>query len=143
MIEAGFGHAWWDTDCVVATREEGDAKGKARPYEYGEQHKGWRVYCVPCDGDLARILVKHWPLRRVKQAAVRDGDGTVHTLPRPARHNDIIGQRHVRMDEATVQGFLLEDGDFVNRVEAAAVALESGQVKQLNWPPQLYSEDLW
>lgn len=41
------------------------------------------------------------------------------------------------------QGFVLEDGTYVDRIEGARISLESGQIKKLQWPPRLYSEDLW
>lgn len=51
-----------------------------------------------------------------------------HGLPKP-----IIGE----------QGFINELGEFVDRLTAAKLALESGQIKELHWPPYLYSEDLY
>ncbi len=47
----------WVTERVFATREEGDAYGKRRGYDYPD---GWRTYCVPCDGSLAELLVQKW-----------------------------------------------------------------------------------
>ena len=41
------------------------------------------------------------------------------------------------------QGFLLNDGTFLNRIPAAHLVLENGQLEELAWPPNLYSEDLW
>ena len=46
-------------------------------------------------------------------------------------------------DETWEQGFLLSDGRFARRKAAASVALRAGQIEKLNWPPNLYSEDLW
>jgi len=43
----------WDTERVFYSREEGDDYGRAHEYNY---RKGWRVYCVPCDGQLATVL---------------------------------------------------------------------------------------
>ncbi len=51
-------HGWplvyleWRTETVFLTREEGEAHGKAHAYRWWK----WRVYCVPCDGALAKIL---------------------------------------------------------------------------------------
>jgi hypothetical protein len=39
--------------------------------------------------------------------------------------------------------FLLSNGTFCDRVVAGRVAVASGQLKQLQHPPNLYSEDLW
>ena len=83
---------------------------------------------------------------QIKQAAIKDSDGKVHTLPRPARHHTIIHSiydtRHP-MGPDDVQGFILDDDTFVDRIEGARVALESKQIDKLKWPPNLYSEDLW
>lgn len=80
---------------------------------------------------------------KVKQAAVRDGAGVVHTLPRPARHHTIAHELKVNLCEHAVQGFILEDDTFVDRKAAGRFALMSGQTEELKWPPDLYSEDLW
>lgn len=42
-----------------------------------------------------------------------------------------------------IQGFLTEDGSFIRRKPAAILALQTGQVKTLDAPPSLFSEDLW
>jgi hypothetical protein len=41
------------------------------------------------------------------------------------------------------QGFVTSTGRFVDRIEGAEVALRAGQTARLQWPPSLYSEDLW
>lgn len=41
------------------------------------------------------------------------------------------------------QGFLTEEGEFVDRLRGAEMALSNGQVPALRWPPELFSEDLW
>jgi hypothetical protein len=41
------------------------------------------------------------------------------------------------------QGFVTDTGEFVDRIEAARIAIECGQIKELKWPPNLYSEDLY
>ena len=45
--------AWWDTELVFFTREEGEAYGRAKEYNYVD---GWRVYCVCAQGKLAELL---------------------------------------------------------------------------------------
>lgn len=42
-----------------------------------------------------------------------------------------------------IQGFVDEDNKFYTRAEAATDVLDSGQIKELKWPPLLYSEDLY
>jgi hypothetical protein len=85
----------------------------------------------------------------VVAAAVRSCN-LVFTMPRPARHHHILHamSRDFKLDAILHglpdnQGFLLSDGTFADRIRAATVALASGQIEQLNWPPELYSEDLW
>jgi hypothetical protein len=52
----------WDTEHVFLSREEGEAYGRARAYNYRD---GWRVYCVCAEGQLADALKAHgetyWP----------------------------------------------------------------------------------
>lgn len=43
----------------------------------------------------------------------------------------------------SVQGFIDDKGNFLDRIEAGKHALECGQITELRWPPQLYSEDLY
>ena len=83
----------------------------------------------------------------MQQAAVRTGDGIIHTLPRPARHHNIIHalalMRH-RQCECCEDGFLLTTGEFVTRDQALPIALAAGQVKggQIIGGC-LTSEDMW
>lgn len=74
-------------------------------------------------------------------------EGLVFSLDAPNRHNHIFnllswGNSNDRMGKEE-QGFLLENGDFVDRKQAGDIALENGQVTKLIAPPNLYSEDLW
>jgi hypothetical protein len=87
---------------------------------------------------------------RVVAAAIR-WNGKVHTLPPPARHHDIIRMiAETRREDRRAclegdQGFVDEDGNFLNRYEAKAVAEQNGQILQNGAPilPQLFSENLW
>lgn len=72
--------------------------------------------------------------------------GIVASLPAPARHGDVLHKLHHFNDMALppdTQGFLTSAGRFVNRRDAAVLALEAGQLDKLHSPPELYSEDLW
>ena len=82
--------------------------------------------------------------RTILQAAIQQ-DGQLYTLPRPNRHHHIIHgpMTGIYQRSASVQGFLTSAGGFVDREEAARLALKSGQIKELTHPPLLYSEDLW
>lgn len=91
----------------------------------------------------------------IKQAAILR-DGVLWTLPRPARHHNILWAMH-DIDNNTnpherpkiihargIQGFIDEDGNFLERKEAALRATRCGQLKKpLDAPPNLFSEDLW
>lgn len=89
--------------------------------------------------------------RRIVAAAVRYGGVTV-TLPAPARHHHILQAMHRQFGAGIThefgpkiedQGFITDDGVYVERDMAAKIALLAGQVEKLNAPPELYSEDLW
>ena len=71
--------------------------------------------------------------------------GKVYSLPRPGRHPNVRDVMRAEGYNGSLewQGFLLSDGTFADRKRAAAVALAAGQIESLNWPPNLYSEDLW
>lgn len=48
----------WRTESVFLTRAEAESFGAARSYRWDK----WKVYCVPCEGELATILKNyvHW-----------------------------------------------------------------------------------
>lgn len=62
----------WITERVFLSRQEGEAYGHARAYNYRD---GWRVYCVTAAGVLGEILRQHgeafWPesLRRAGRSS--------------------------------------------------------------------------
>lgn len=79
-------------------------------------------------------------------------DGELWTLPRPARHHDIIKAHHdvTGKGGSGVQGFVTNLGTFMNRCTAATHAMECGQPtlgrvgrNPLKSGGRLYSEDLW
>ena len=45
----------WETESVWYSREEAEDWGKSHDYRFTY---GWRVYCVPCDGKLAAMLME-------------------------------------------------------------------------------------
>lgn len=77
--------------------------------------------------------------------AVRTDAGVIYHLPRPHRHADVIAQMVRESNDPSDGefGFLLDDGRFVDRDEAARIALANEQCAKLSAPPYLYSEDLW
>lgn len=81
----------------------------------------------------------------VKTAAIRIGEA-VFTLPRPNRHHNVmwwLSVLGIGPGQMREQGFVLSNGRFAGRFDAANLALGGGQVKKLIAPPNLYSEDLW
>lgn len=48
----------WNTELVFADRDEAEEYARGRAYNYPD---GWRVYCVPCKGNLAATLATATP----------------------------------------------------------------------------------
>jgi len=95
-----------------------------------------RTYCAVCEsvGYLPQIVA----------SAIRY-NGIVYT---GKRHNNIIHEMVTKylIRKPTIdneQGFVDENGNYLTRKEGARLALKSGQIEKLSWPPNLYSEDLW
>ena len=77
-------------------------------------------------------------------AAVQLDSGVTVSLPKPARHHDIIhAVSGVESLGGYTQGFLTNTGVFVDRITAATLALEAGLITKLETPPKLFTEDLW
>jgi len=78
---------------------------------------------------------------RVVAAAVKRGD----RVWSGRRHNEVIMHMHELGEQMPVscaeQGFLLSDGTYANRHEAAGVAYAAGQVDRLK--VELSSEDIY
>lgn len=90
------------------------------------------------------------PDEHVAAAAVYHG--STISLPRPARHGDILATMSVVMgiDAMRVppenQGFVTSTGRFVGRVEAKGIAWRAKQIVRHSAGehcPELFSEDLW
>jgi len=82
---------------------------------------------------------------KIVAAAVLYKD-VIFSMPKPARHHTIIHAMHFMGLPPGIQGnqgFLLDNGHYISRDLAAALALSNGQVEKLSAPPLLYSEDLW
>lgn len=75
-------------------------------------------------------------------------EGKIYSVLAPGRHGHVL-QKIIAENPGLkgvggeIQGFITQDDRFVDRIEGAKIALESGQIEKLNWPPSLYSEDLW
>ena len=98
----------------------------------------WPPRCVECGKFLAHKL-------KIVGVAIQQ-PGVLWFEMKPKRHHDVIrwaADHGSNIPVIGIQGFILSDGTFVDRIEGARIALESGQITKLNWPPELYSEDLW
>jgi len=49
----------WRTENVMLTREEARSHGESRPYAWGKENEGWRIYGVMCIGLMAELLGRH------------------------------------------------------------------------------------
>lgn len=84
--------------------------------------------------------------RRIVAAALRK-DGLIYTMPIPSRHHTIFYQVNKNQGDPLVhpeQGFLTDQGLFVDRESARNIAVKSRQlVGKGHHPRELFSEDLW
>lgn len=87
---------------------------------------------------------------RIECAALLTEDGQVISLPRPARHHDII--QHMTKEGFTPeaiarseQGFSTDTLRFVRRSPALWIAKKAGQLfrGEPQHPSRLFSEDVW
>lgn len=85
---------------------------------------------------------------KIVAAAIRMPDG-VHLMMPPERHHDIIHRLAEEGYPTPIrgkQGFVTDEGTFVDRAEAFKIALAAGQIPQERAAKrrhELYSEDLW
>lgn len=78
-------------------------------------------------------------------AAIRIGD-VVAWVPRPGRHHNIVntlGRLRPEAEHQMIQGFIDHRYHFMDRMAAGEHAINTGQIPELHWPPNLYTEDLW
>ena len=78
-------------------------------------------------------------------------DGKTYSLERPFRHHHVLTMMH--MDGVVLygphkEGFLDEDGNWLNRKDAFVLASANGQLNRRKGPEfyqgdELYSEDIW
>ena len=78
----------------------------------------------------------------ITDAAIQKA-GVVYTLPRPARHWNVLYMMALQGvdDLDAVHGFVCSDGTFVDRVQAARVAYLAGQIEDKS--ESLVTDDLW
>jgi hypothetical protein len=85
---------------------------------------------------------------RIVAAAIRTGDGLVHSLPPPARHHDLVHRLLDAFNHPCAaedeQGFLLSNGRFCRRKPAKRIARKAEQLlARASNLDDLYSEDVW
>lgn len=108
------------------------------------EHGSLKRQCYICE--LEEEIKKIKLDRKILTAAVKTSDGVIHIMPRPKGHDDIVhalwkAKEYKR--KIKIEGFLADDGNFYNRREAGKIAMNSGQVTKLEYPPTLFSEDIW
>lgn len=113
------------------------------------ESKGWmRAYADSIIRDaIDRVVLIRGP--QITHVAII-GVGKIYSLPAPGRHHDIIrymSSAHGFADLGeNTQGFLDENGKFLDRFEAYDLACKTGQINRRPGGydgPQLFSEDLW
>ncbi len=76
----------------------------------------------------------------------------IWSMPKPNRHHDVLrlmSHHEVHAYGNEIQGFLDENGKFLDRKTAYVLACTTGQIDRSWHPPnsydgnELYSEDLW
>lgn len=95
------------------------------------------------DVDTPTVEGRCWRHGRIAAAAIRMDDGTVYTLPPPARHHTIM-QHFKLMPTPDQQGFVTDQGMWCRRRPALRIARAAGQIIQETAPAHgLFSEDVW
>ena len=74
--------------------------------------------------------------------------GELYSLPKPNRHHHIIREIHLKTGDGDIfgeQGFLDDQGNFLDRPAALIHARECGQLlpERPLWDDWLYSENIW
>jgi hypothetical protein len=95
---------------------------------------------------------KDYRNRKIVGVAIKAEDGTVYSLPKPNRHHNVIELMSNLgipwpVTKNTIQGFILDDGDFVDRRIGLCVAGRAMQFLpgkgHLKGIRELFSEDVW
>jgi len=82
----------------------------------------------------------------------REGEEKTYSLPAPNRHHDVLKlipqELRNQVYESRVEGFCTSHDRFVDRHEAAVVAIRAGQSLDraptaTHWKHGLFSEDVW
>lgn len=79
---------------------------------------------------------------KITTCAIRMPNGCIVSMERPARHHHILNAHGGLADGE--QGFLTDEGRFVDRVDARFIAEKSRQiVREVGNIYELFSENLW
>lgn len=75
-------------------------------------------------------------------------DGNVYSLPKPNRHHHVIHMMVKQYNHPIPingeQGFITNEGKFVNRIEAKVIAVNNNQLtSRAGNEEELFSEDVW
>lgn len=106
----------------------------------------WTCHVEP----FADFIVPPKPPETIAMAAIRCPYGRIFSLPRPARHGNIVwwmGDEYGYEDGEygpEYQGFVTSAGRYVDRVEALKIAQAAGQIIEKHGNRnKLFSEDCW
>ena len=83
---------------------------------------------------------------KITGSAIRSEGDSFYWLLKPNRHHNVIALMAECGEKTPIsgeQGFLLDNGEFIGRVEARELALKTGQCKNPRHQTLLFSEDLW
>ena len=108
------------------------------------------IGCFPAGGDISFVLLWYTYDPRGEgmiTAAAICIDGTIFTLPKPARHAQLMVMAESqagRWPDHDEQGFVNEHGEFMTRAQAFNEAMRCEQfTNEALAPGMLFSEDLW
>lgn len=81
-------------------------------------------------------------MEHIAAVAIKMPDGSIRTKERPARHHELIHDLYEETGEVVTgqQGFVTNEGRFVERKEAYIIAIKADQ---LDPKRTLFSEDVW
>lgn len=84
----------------------------------------------------------------ITHVAIKTEDEVVWSLPSPNRHHDVINRIYEQRQDGKMvtgeQGFLNNEGVFLDRKEALQIAIQADQLIRKTFPEnELFSEDLW
>lgn len=125
------------------------------PVEYSKEYYEQRYASLLFTSGLDHnFLDRYHPLttepEKVDVAAIRHPDGTIFIVTRPGRHGDLIqhmaGVNKAGLKNTRDQGFVTTHGRYINRTEAAAIAVAQGQLLDMSKASHmtyLFSEDIF